>query len=102
MRLKIQGGTARHDEPALCVSCRFAKVVRGQRAQDEIVHCSQVESRITFKVTACSEYQHRQLPSLWHMEDVAWILRTDPKNKRVGFVRASEVRPHLRHVLEDE
>jgi hypothetical protein len=37
MKIKIQGGTARHDEPALCASCRYAKIASGVRARDEII-----------------------------------------------------------------
>ncbi len=99
MKIRVHGGTARHDEPSLCLNCRSAKVVQGQSTQNHIVVCSQLQTRITFKVTSCSEYLHRQHPSMWHMEDVAWILRTDPKRKQVGFVRSSDLRPALRHVL---
>ena len=36
------------------------------------------------------------------MEDIAWILRSDSKRKTVGFVRARDLKPHLRHVLDDD
>lgn len=102
MKIRVMGGTARHDEPSLCLTCQSAKIVQGPSADDEIIRCVQIEARITFKVTSCSEYLHRTHPSLWHMEDIAWILRTDPKRKQIGFVRARELRTSIRHVLDED
>jgi len=36
------------------------------------------------------------------MEDIAWVLRTDAKRQRVGFVHAKELRPKERYVISDE
>lgn len=36
------------------------------------------------------------------MEDIAWILRTDPKRKQIGFVQARDLKPRERYVLADE
>jgi len=42
MRLKIRGGTADFGEPSLCLTCRFATVIKGQRLREEIVECSRL------------------------------------------------------------
>jgi hypothetical protein len=102
VKIRIKGGTARHDEPSLCLSCRSARIVQGQSMRDEIIQCSELDTRISFKVSACTQYVHRGHPSLWHMEDIAWVLRTDPKNRQIGFVRSRELRSSLRHVLSDD
>jgi hypothetical protein len=102
MKIKIRGGTARHDEPSLCLTCRSGKVVQGQSYQDQLVHCGQLEARVTFKVTSCTEYVHRQHPSLWQMEDIAWVLRTDPHRKQIGFVQSRKLPIVERHVLGDD
>jgi hypothetical protein len=102
MRIKIHGGTARHDEPSLCLTCRFVKVAQGPRCRDKIVPCSQLEAPVTFKVVSCTEYVHRRHPSLWHMEDIAWVLRTDAKRRAIGFVRAKDLKLTERHVLSDD
>ena len=39
MRIKIRGGTANSGDPSLCLTCRFATVVKGQRLREEIVEC---------------------------------------------------------------
>ena len=98
-KIKIRGGTARESEPSLCLSCRFAKTVQGPRANDAIVECRQLEARVPFKVTSCSEYVNHQHPSLWHMEDIAWVLRTDARRKQIGFVRSKDLKHADRHVL---
>ncbi|HWB14930.1 MAG TPA: hypothetical protein VG538_00890 [Vicinamibacterales bacterium] len=102
MKIHVHGGTARHDEPSLCLSCRSAKLVRGCSSREEITWCSNLNTRVTFRVTSCSEYLHRDHPSLWHMEDIAWILRTDSKRKQVGFVRSRDLRAGERHVLFED
>ena len=45
MKIKIRGGTARESDPSLCLLCRFSKVVQGQRANDQIVECRQLEAQ---------------------------------------------------------
>lgn len=63
--------------------------------------CSRLDTRITFPVTSCTDYLHRQHPSLWHMEDIAWVLRTDTKRNTIGFVRAKD-RPRREQILLDD
>lgn len=105
MRIKIQGGTVRHGEPPLCNTCRRATIVRGRSLREEIVECGQLvcgRGRITFPVTFCTEFVDRQHPSIREMEDIAWVLRTDAKRNRIGFVRAKDLQPRERYVFDDE
>ena len=104
MRLKIRGGTADHGKPPLCSTCRFATIVRGQRLRDEIVECSRLSdhARITFPVTFCTGYADKQLASIREMEEIAWILRSDPRRNQIGFVEARKLKPQERYVLPDE
>ena len=105
MRLKIQGGTVRHGDPSLCVTCRHATVVQGPSLQDRVVDCgllSSRDARIPFPVSSCSGYADRRHPTLHEMEDIAWVLRTDSRKKDIGFVQARELAPHRRYVLSDD
>jgi hypothetical protein len=102
MHIKIHGGTAREGEAALCLSCRYASVVSGSRARDVLIHCSRVGAPISFKVTACTEYLSRKHPSLYHMEDIAWILRTDVRRGQMGFVRSKDLKFKDRFVLDED
>ena len=58
--------------------------------------------RITFPVTYCTAYSDRRQPSVREMEDIAWILRSDPKRNQIGFVPASKLRERDRYVLVDD
>jgi hypothetical protein len=104
MRLRIRGGTANHSEPSLCLTCRFATIIQGSRLRDEIVECGRLsdQSRITFRVTACTGYVDRTHPSIRDMEEIAWVLRSDPKRNEIGFVKASALKPRDRYVLPDD
>jgi hypothetical protein len=104
MRLKIRGGTANSGEPSLCFTCRFATVAKGQRLREEIVECSRLSdhSRITFNVNFCTGYADRRHASIREMEEIAWVLRFDPRRKEIGFVEASKLKPKERYVLPDE
>ena len=96
MHLKIHGGTAPGNSHSLCHTCRYSTIVRGTRSNEELIECSRLgdETRIKFAVKSCSVYSDRATPSLDHMEDIAWLLRTDVKRKHLGFVRASDLRWH--------
>jgi len=102
MRLKIRGGTVQHGEPSLCLTCRHATIVKGQSLREEIVQCDRLSAGhdlIRFPVTSCTGYSDRRHPSLREMEDIAWILRTDAKRKRIGFIQARQLEPKDRYVL---
>jgi len=104
MRIKIKGGTTSDSTTSLCLSCRSATLINGPRLTDQIITCSRLGDgdRITFVVTSCTGYSDKSLPSLYHMEDIAWILRSDPKRKQVGFVRSRDLKLEDRHVLDEE
>jgi hypothetical protein len=103
MNVKIRGGTVNHGDPPLCSSCRYALVVKGARLGDEIVRCNLLgaETHLRFPVSSCSAYENRAQPSLWHMEQIAWVLRSSPGGKKVGFVEARKLSHEERHVLEE-
>ena len=104
MFLKIHGGTATGSSDSLCHSCRHATIVRGSSQSHEVIECARVsnEKPINFAVKFCTKYADRAMPSLDHMEDIAWILRTDAKRKQVGFVRPQDVHFQLPHHFRAE
>jgi hypothetical protein len=102
MKIKVHGGTAREGEPALCLSCRYASIVSGVSTKHTLIRCSRIETPVTFKVTSCTEYLSRSHPSLYHMEDIAWVLRTNTTRNQVGFVRSKDLKFRERFVLDEE
>jgi len=105
MRFKIRGGTVKEWGSSLCLTCRQATIVEGTSLHQRIVECSELLSRdcrITFPVTSCTKFADRNRPSLREMEEIAWILRTDPRRNQVGFVHARQLKSHDRHILSDD
>src|SRR5262245_59276537 len=105
MEVKVRDGTPQHGGPSLCVSCRHATVVRGYGLDDEIISCGALYSPrnvVRFPVRSCSAYSDRRQPPLRDMEEMAWVLRTDSKHSRIGFVRARDMKPSERYVLSDD
>ena len=93
--VKIRGGTAPEGAPSLCLTCRFAKIARGSRANDQIVYCSQLQREVAFRISSCTEFVDHGHPSLWQMEDIAWVLRTDSRRRVIGFVRSRDLKERL-------
>jgi len=94
MRVKVDGGTPRHDGESLCDTCRWSRIIRGRTLDEEIVHCDashMTPMRITFKVTSCSDYADSRLPSYHELVQRAWILKPGTKRRPAGFVRGSEL-----------
>ena len=57
---------------------------------------------MVFPVTFCSRYNDRRHASLRKMEEIAWILRTDPHRNQVGFIRSSRLTDEERFVLDED
>lgn len=93
-----------HGDAPLCQTCRYATIARGPTLGDEIIECASLygRGRITFPVTYCTAYSGRRQASIHEMEEIAWVLRTDPKRNQIGFVRASKLRERERFVLEED
>jgi hypothetical protein len=101
MHIKIHDGTPISGDTSLCSTCRSSTIVRGRTLDEELVMCSALGLRsvqITFKVTSCSDYSDRRLPSYMEMLQDAWILQPGSRKRRPGFVRASEL--HEEEVFE--
>ena len=105
MRIKVSGGTVDHSQEPLCETCRFATIVRGRRLGEEIVECDHLyfrNRRVEFPVTTCSRYSDRRQASLREMEEIAWVLRSDPRRNQVGFVHSSRLADDERFVLDED
>ncbi len=83
MVLKIHGGTGRLTGESLCRSCSYAIIMTDYRG--EHVRCGMLRDRVCGRVTECSSYENKSLPSLARMQEVAWTLRTEKNGKGIGF-----------------
>ena len=57
--------------------------------------------RIRFRVTSCSDYSDRSVPSIRKMEEIAWVLRTDGHRREIGFVKSKDLEEDERYALSD-
>jgi hypothetical protein len=82
----------------------FRHVIRGQRLRDEIVECGRLSdrARITFPVTFCTGYADKRHASIREMEEIAWVLKSDPHRNQIGFVESRKLKPKDRYVLPEE
>jgi hypothetical protein len=86
---KVHGGTISEHAPSLCASCRSCASVQGPRSSQLFQHCQQTGKRVLMVVTACSMYSDKSQPSLWDLEQIAWVLTTSP-GRKIGFVSPME------------
>jgi hypothetical protein len=66
--------------------------MRGAAESEEHVHCSLMEKPLRMRVTECNRYIDRTQPPLWAMKEIAWVLESDSKRQKIGFVTAKEWR----------
>jgi hypothetical protein len=91
--IKIKGGTPQGSE-TLCVTCRWAHIVKGYRASQEKIRCTWLADSppVPFPVSECSSYDDKRLPSKRDMEKIAWVLLTKKTGRTIGFVTAKQFR----------
>lgn len=89
-RIKVLDGTRSSNAPRLCDTCSCGIVRRGASESDEHIHCTVTEGDVQMRVVECSRYIDRSQPSLWDMRQIAWILQTDSKRQKIGFLRVKE------------
>lgn len=95
MLIKIRDGTPVQEGESLCNTCANARIIRGRRADEELVLCDAVimqPVRVTFKVTSCRAYADESLPSYQELVEKAWILHPRrAKGRTAGFVRGADL-----------
>jgi hypothetical protein len=92
LKIKVFKGTRSASSARLCDSCSSGLITRGAMDSDEGVFCNWTQRPVNRRVVECNRYQNSSEPSLYFLEQIAWVLRTDSKRQKVGFVSASEWR----------
>jgi len=89
--IRIRSGTPQGAE-SLCNSCYWAHIQRGFAESEEVVLCAFLRPArsVPFKVSQCTDYEDKRIPSKRDMEDIAWIIRTKDINRKVGFASEGE------------
>lgn len=91
-QIKVFQGTRSSDAPRLCDSCSNGVVMRGPAESEERIYCMLMERKLEMRVTECNRHVDRAQPSLWAMKEIAWVLQSDSKRQKIGFVTAKEWR----------
>jgi hypothetical protein len=88
--IRIRSRTPQSSE-SLCNSCYWAHIQRGFAESEEIVLCAFLRPArlVPFKVSQCTDYNDKRIPSKQDMEEIAWIIRTKDINRPVGFASKS-------------
>jgi len=78
LQIKISGGTPKAGK-SLCLSCKNAKIVRGQNCEERITCNSgnlweSTRGVVTFRVSECGEFHPVNMPWKYEMEEMAWIV----------------------------
>ena len=91
--IRIKGGTPQGVE-TLCVTCRWAHIVKGFGVSQEEIRCRflMYDPPVQFPVSQCSSYDDKRLPSKCDMEKIAWVLLTKKAGRTIGFVTAKQFR----------
>ena len=91
--IKVKDGTPEGAQ-TLCVTCRWAHIVKGFSVSQEKIFCRWLmyDPPVQFPVSQCSSYDDKRLPSKRDMEQTAWILLTKKAGRTIGFVTAKQFR----------
>ena len=91
MTVIIRGAKPQASE-SLCNSCYWAHIQRGFAESEEVILCAFLRPArlVPFKVSQCTDYEDKRVPSRKDMEDIAWIIRTKDVNRQVGFSNDAE------------
>ena len=90
MTVVIRNGRAQVSE-SLCNSCYWAHMQRGFAESEEAILRAFLRQAhvVAFKVSQCTDYSDKRVPSRRDMEEIAWIIRTKDVNRLVGFTKQS-------------
>ncbi|HET6180776.1 MAG TPA: hypothetical protein VFE61_27910 [Candidatus Sulfotelmatobacter sp.] len=101
MSIIIRNGRPQVAE-SLCNSCYWAHIQRGFAESEEVILCAFLRPArlVAFKVSQCTDYYDKRVPSRRDMEEIAWIIRTKNVNRQVGFANEAETEPSQEDELE--
>lgn len=106
MKIKIREGTPNHGK-SLCRSCSNAMIMRGGAVSEKTVLCTELKGgygrqEVPYEIIVeCSAFQEKAIQSLYEMQKIAYILKTDVKGKPIGFIPNRQFRVEEKKDGED-
>ena len=91
MSIVLRSGKPQTSE-SLCNSCYWAHIQRGFAESEEVILCAFLRPprAVPFKVSYCTDYRDKRVPSKADLEQIAWIVRAKDVNRQVGFTNETE------------
>lgn len=91
MTVLIRNGKPQASD-SLCNTCYWAHIQRGFAESEEVILCAFLRPAhaVPFKVSYCTDYNDKRVPSKADMEEIAWIIRTKDVNRQVGFANEAD------------
>lgn len=97
--IKVDGGTAQHGEDNLCGRCNYYQEIITRNGQD-FRRCNCMERRLVDKVVSCNKFSDASKPSLYDMQQIAWVVTPETKKGPVGFMTPAEYRQKHRSMVD--
>lgn len=88
--LKVLNGSRSAHAPRLCDTCTSGVIRRGAAESEEHVYCNHIHRGVQMRVVECNAYQNQNHPPLWAMKEIAWVLQTDSRREKIGFIKSTE------------
>lgn len=85
--INMRNGTAVGQE-SLCRNCRHAHIQSGYADSEEEVRCGFFHQRprlVLFAVSLCSDFLDKLSPTLYEMQQIAFVIDVKKGNGRTGF-----------------
>jgi hypothetical protein len=81
----------------------WAHIQRGFAESEGITLCAFLRPArlVPFKVSHCTDYSDKRVPTKSDMEEIAWIIRTKDVNRPVGFTKAAVTGDNAEEELEN-
>lgn len=91
MTVLIRNGKPQASD-SLCNTYYWAHIQRGFAESEEVILCAFLRPAhaVPFKVSYCTDYNDKRVPSKADMEEIAWIIRTKDVNRQVGFANEAD------------
>lgn len=92
---KVRNGT-RSDEKRLCDTCAYSHIMKGAADSKEVIYCQKTGHYIKFRVVDCNQYYSKNATSLGSFYEIAWVLQSDKKKGKLGFLTPQEFKQQER------
>lgn len=107
LHIKVRGGTPTDHQRSLCQSCSESLIIKGSAVSERKVMCSLLKNgygqeEVPYDIIVeCSGYNDKTKLPLYEMKKIAFILKTDPRGKPIGFVPNREFRAEEKAAGDD-